>query len=407
MALAKPNFNRNLVLQVIGLAILAASAPFDAISQQPSIPPLQLHDRSDIAGNWQGTLEFPGNGQQSGKKFRLVLTIAKADDGSWSALNYSIDQGPTPMKTSAVTLRGSDFKFSIPALNGSYEGQVSADGNSIVGSWTQKMPLPLVFVRATKETAWEIPAPPPPLKPMAADADPSFEVTTLKPSLPDGSGKYLRVAGRRYVTHNTSLADLIEVAYGVHLRQIASAPDWVNDERFDLVGVPDAAGEPDAAQWLLMMQKMLADRFKLTFHHEQREISVYMLSVAKNGPKNLTRSDSNNPLPGGLEFIPGPSGLLLPARNTTTAQLAQMMQQVVLDRPVVDKTGITGRFDFQLTFTPDESEFSGHPPALPSQTGSSPGLFEAFQQQLGLRLTAEKSMADVLVIDHVEKPSAN
>ena len=406
MAARKLNFDRKLLVLALGLIALATPMSV-AASQGQSTPPLLSPARGDIAGDWQGTLEFPGNGQQPGKKFRLVLRIAKADDGSWSALNYSIDQGPTPMKTSAVTLRGSDFKFSIPALNGSYEGQLSADGNSIVGSWTQKTPLPLLFVRATKETAWEIPAPPPPLKPMAADADPSFEVATLKPSLPDGSGKYLRVAGRRYRTHNTSLADLVEVAYGVHPRQIAGAPEWVSSDKFDLVGVPDAAGEPNAAQWLLMMQKMLADRFKLAFHHEKREISAYVLSVAKNGPKNLTRSDSNNPLPSGLEFIPASSGFLLPARNTTIGQFAQMMQQVVLDRPVVDKTGIAGRFDFQLTFTPDESEFNGHPPQLPPQTNSSPGLFEALQQQLGMKLTAEKVTVDVLVIDRVAKPSAN
>jgi uncharacterized protein (TIGR03435 family) len=387
------NLARIALLSIIGLT---ASIPA-AASQQPP----QAHDRTDIAGNWQGTLEFPG------KNFRLVLKIAKADDGTLSALNYSIDQSPTPMQTAAVTLRGSDFKFSIPALNGSYEGQLSADGNSIAGSWTQKTPLPLNFVRATKETAWEIPTPPPPLKPMAADANPSFEVATLKPSLPDGSGKYLRVAGRRYTTHNTSLADLIEVAYGVHPRQIAGAPEWVTSDKFDLVGVPDAPGEPNVSQWLLMMQKMLADRFKLAFHHEKREISAYVLSVAKNGPKNLTRSDSNNPLPSGLEFIPGFAGLLLPARNTTTAQFAQMMQQVVLDRPVVDKTGLSDRFDFQLTFTPDDSEFNGHPPSLPPQTSSSPGLFEALQQQLGLKLIAEKITTDVLVIDHVDKPSPN
>jgi uncharacterized protein (TIGR03435 family) len=403
MTVRKLNVTRIVLLSLIGLTapVLATANPQQLTSALPA------HERSDITGDWQGTLEFPGNGQQPGKKFRLVLRIAKADDGGWSALNYSIDQSPTPMKTSAVALHGTDFKFSIPALNGSYEGQLSGDGTSIVGSWTQKIPLPLVFVRATKETAWEIPAPPPPLKPMAADADPSFEVATLKPSLPDGSGKYLRVAGRRYATHNTSLADLIEVAYGVHPRQIAGAPEWVSSDKFDLVGVPDAAGEPNAAQWLLMMQKMLADRFKLVFHHEKREISAYVLVVAKNGPKGLSKSDSNNSLPSGLEFVPGSSGLLLPARNATTAQFAQMMQQVVLDRPVVDKTGISGRFDFQLTFTPDESEFNGHPPSLPSQTSSSPGLFEALQQQLGLKLTAEKITADILVIDHVEKPSAN
>jgi uncharacterized protein (TIGR03435 family) len=397
------------LLSVAGRCLLAASiwvtaTPLASNAQSPAPP--AVHERTDIAGDWQGTLEFPGRDGGSSRKFRIVLRIAKSGNG-WTALNYVIDQGPAPMNTSAVTLHGSTFRYSIPALNGSYEGELSPDGKSIVGTWTQAAPLPLLFVRPTKETAWEIPAPPAPPKPMAKNANPSFEVATLKPSLPDGSGKYLRVAGRRYMTHNTSLADLIEVAYGVHARQIAGAPAWVQDDKFDLLGIPDAEGEPDAAQWLLMIQKMLADRFKLVFHHENREISAYVLSVGKNGPKNLTKSESTNPLPTGLEFVPGPSGLLLPARNTALGQFAQMMQQVVLDRPVIDKTEISGRFDFQLMFTPDESQFSGHPPSLPPQTNSSPGLFEAIQQQLGLKLNAEKIAADVLVIDHVEKPSAN
>jgi uncharacterized protein (TIGR03435 family) len=398
------------LLSVAGRCVLVALICMATMTPPPSYAQSSattaVHERTDIAGDWQGTLEFPGKGGQSSKKFRIVLRITKEGDG-WSALNYVIDQGPTPMKTSAVTLRGSTFRYSIPALNGSYEGELSADGKSIVGTWTQAASLPLLFVRATKEAAWDIPAPSAPPKPMAKDANPSFEVATLKPSLPDGSGKYLRVAGRRYMTHNTSLVDLMEVAYGVHPRQIVSAPAWVVDDKFDLVGVPDAEGEPDAAQWLLMIQKMLADRFKLVFHHEKREISAYVLSVGKNGSKNLTRSESNSPLPSGLEFVPGTGGLLLPARNTTIGQFAQMMQQVVLDRPVVDRTGISGRFDFQLMFTPDESQFNGHPPSLPPQTNSSPSLFEAIQQQLGMKVTAEKIAADVLVIDHVEKPSPN
>ena len=92
------------------------------------------------------------------------------------------------------------------------------------------------------------------------------------------------------------------------------------------------------------------------------------------------------------------------------AQFAQMLQQVVLDRPVIDKTGLSGRFDFGFTFTPDESQFDGHPPRLPAPTNttnSSPGLFDAIQQQLGLKLTPATAPADVLIIDHVEKPSAN
>jgi uncharacterized protein (TIGR03435 family) len=369
------------------------------------------YNSHDIAGDWQGTLEFPVPGHPNAK-YRLVLRIAKAPDGGWTALNYSIDQSPEPMHTSDVSLQGSTFKFSIPSLHGSYEGNVSADGSSIHGVWTQGGPLTLNFVRPTNETAWDIPAPPAPPKPMAADADPSFAVATIKPSNPStprSQTKTIRVYGRQYLTQNTSLADLIEVAYGVHPSQIKGF-SWVAENKFDLVGVPDGEGQPSGKQWLTMVQKLFAERFKLAFHREKRDISVYLLSVGKSGLKNMTVSESTSPFPSGLEFIPSAEGLSLPARNTAMGQFAQMLQQVVLDRPVIDKTGLAGRFAFGFTFTPDESQFDGHPPRLPTPTNttnSSPGLFDAIQQQLGLKLTPETAPADVLVIDHVEKPSAN
>jgi uncharacterized protein (TIGR03435 family) len=387
----------------MGLQMAAAAQDSGA---QTEVSTISSHN---IAGDWQGTLEFPARPGRSSAEYRLVLKIAKTPDGAWTALNYSIDQGSTPMQTSGVSLQGSVFRFSIPALHGSYEGTVSADGRSMHGAWTQGAPLALDFVRATKETAWEIPAPPAPPKPMAADADPSFGVATIKPSnpgTPSSQTKILRVYGRQYLTRNTSLADLMEVAYGVHPSQI-KGPAWVAEEKFDLVGVPDAEGQPSGKQWLGMVQKLLAERFKLTFHREKKELPVYVLSVGKGGLKNVTASESTSPFPSGLEFIASAEGLSLPARNTAMGQFAQMLQQVVLDRPVIDKTGLAGRFDFGFTFTPDDSEFEGHPPRLPAQTNASPGLFEAMQQQLGLKLSAETAPAEVLVIDHVERPSAN
>jgi uncharacterized protein (TIGR03435 family) len=380
---------------------------------QISVPQMaaSAYNSHDIAGDWQGTLEFPVQGRSSAK-YRLVLKIAKQPDGSWTALNYSIDQSPEPMHTSGVSLRGSTFKFSIASLHGSYEGTVSADGSSIHGVWTQGGPLTLNFVRPTKETAWDIPAPPAPPKPMAADADPSFAVATIKPSnpsTPSSQSKTIRVYGQQYLTQNTSLADLIEVAYGVHPSQI-KGPSWVAADKFDLVGVPDGEGQPSGKQWLTMVQKLLAERFKLAFHREKRDISVYLLSVGKSGLRNMTASESKSPFPSGLEFIPSAEGLSLPARNTAMGEFAQMLQQVVLDRPVIDKTGMAERFDFGFTFTPDESQFDGHPPRLPTPTNttnSSPDLFDAIQQQLGLKLTPGTAPADVLVIYHVERPSEN
>jgi len=250
---------------------------------------------------------------------------------------------------------------------------------------------------------------PDPPKAMAAEADPSFEVATIKPSVQDGQLKYFRVRGREYLTHNTSLADLIELAYGVHPRQIVGAPAWMFEEKFDLAATPDGDGQPNGRQWLGMIKKLMADRFQLSFHRDKQELSVYVLLVGKNGPAGMTVSQSSNPF-SSLEFRPVAGGLMLPARNATMAAFCQMMQQVVLDRPLVDQTGISGKFDFNLTFAPDDSQFNGHPPQLATSTDPArtpPGLFEAMEQQLGLKLSVEKVPTDVLVIDHAEKPSAN
>jgi uncharacterized protein (TIGR03435 family) len=341
-----------------------------------------------------------------GAKFRLVLRIAKEADGSWSAVNYSIDQGPVPMHTSSVSLKGTTFRFAIPSLGGSYEGQVSTDGNTIAGAWTQGSALPLNFVRATKETAWEIPAPAPKVVPMAADANPKFEVVTIKPTAAGVLEKYFRVYGRRFTTQDTSVADLMEVAYGVDPQQILGAPGWVREEKFDVVGVPDGVGEPNGAQWTGMVQKMLVERIGLRFHRAKKEMLAYVISVGKSGAKGFTKSESSYPLPS-LEFNSVAGGLMLPARNATLGQFAAMMQTVVLDRPVVDQTGMAGRFDFQLKFMPDETQFGGHPPKVSDTSEVAPGLRDAMEQQLGLRLWTAKIPVEVLVVDEVERPSAN
>ena len=357
----------------------------------------------DMAGNWQGTLEAP-NGP-----LRIVLKVSKAEGGGWSAVNYSIDQGGRPINTSSVTLQGGVFHFLVPAINGSYEGKLSVDGSSIVGNWTQgPNPLPLTFVRATKETAWEIPAPPPPPKMMAADADPTFEVATIKPNSSENPGKGINVNGRNFLTRNTSLADLIKFAYKVNEKQIVGAPDWWDKDKYDIAAVvADGEGTPSDAQWHSMMRKLIVERFKLKFHNEKRELSVYVFSVGKDGPKNLTKSLSTNFLPG-FGFGPDPAGMVSSAQNATMAEYADMvLQGRLMDRPVLNQTGIQGRYDFKVTFMPDESLFGGHGPPIPVSDNPAPNFFTALQEQLGLKLDAVKAPADVMVIDHVEKPSEN
>ena len=172
--------------------------------------------------------------------------------------------------------------------------------------------------------------------------------------------------------------------------------------------MPEQEGAPNPKQLKMMIRKLLADRFKLTFHNDKRELSAYVLTVAKSGQK-LTPTQLNGPLPG-IGMRPKPEGLMLMVANGTLADFTGFLQTIVLDRPVVNQTGLTAKFDFSFTFTPNDSQFNGHPPPLPAHTDAtepSPDLFQALQQQLGLKLDAEKTPVDVIAIDHVEKPSAN
>jgi uncharacterized protein (TIGR03435 family) len=356
-----------------------------------------------ITGTWQGALQVP---QAPGGQLRIVIKISTTDADALKAVMYSIDQGGQPIP-GAITLQGSAVKMSVPGIAGTFEGKLNADGNSIAGTWTQgPQPLPLILKRATSETAWAIPEPPAPVKPMSADANPVFEVATIKPSKPETQGKGFMVRGRQFSTMNTSLSDLITFAYGLHARQITGGPAWLESEKYDLAAKPDGEGQPNDKQWKMMVQKLLADRFKLTFHRDKKELSVYAIVVGKTGPK-LTKSEGDpNGLPG-LFF----RGLgVLPARNATMADFAGTMQTAVLDRPVVDQTGLPGRYDFLLKWTPDETQFAGLGVKVPPPTDNAdapPDLYTAIQQQLGLKLEPTKAPVEVLVIDRAEKPSEN
>jgi uncharacterized protein (TIGR03435 family) len=154
-----------------------------------------------------------------------------------------------------------------------------------------------------------------------------------------------------------------------------------------------------------MLRKLVSDRFKLTFHREQKEFSIYALTVAKGGPKLKEGSEPpDGPMP--LIFHLSAKEITLPARNAIMGELASVMQRSALDRPVLDYTGLPGHYDFDLKWTPDETQFGGAGlRGTPEST--EPDLFAAIQQQLGLRLEATKGPIEALVIDQVERPTEN
>ena len=357
--------------------------------------PLQAQEK-DIAGNWQGTLE-------AGKGLRTLIKISK-DDGKLKAVMYSIDQGGQPIPVTSISLQGSSFNFEIKLLDVTYAGTLNPDGKAIAGNATQNGQTHVLNLEhVTAENSWPIPEPP---KAMAADAVPKFDVITIKPADPNRQGKGFTVRGRHVMTFNTNVNDLITFAYSLHAKQLINAPAWFATERFDLDGVPDVEGRPSAQQMRILIQSALTDRFKLTFHHDKKELSVYALEIGKGGPK-LTEtinkpSDARN-------FLFRKLGALM-VSNSTMQDFCNGMQGAVMDKPVVDHTGLTARYDFTLNWTPDESQFEamgGFKPPTADDPNAPPALSTAMQEQLGLKFEATKAPADVFVIDHVEKPSAN
>jgi bla regulator protein BlaR1 len=224
-----------------------------------------------------------------------------------------------------------------------------------------------------------------------------------------------------------TLRTVMGVAYGVQADLISGAPDWVNSEKYDIVvnlpdstvdEAPKAAGSIGIQRLQLALQAFLADRFKLTLHRESKDLQVYELVVAEGGPK-MKEATAAYLNPNGVNGPEGPlppKGMMKMGPGELTdqgAKLALLVEQLSwqLGRTVVDKTGLTGNYDFSLRWTPGEGEagmlnlMGGKPaPDSTSPASTSSALFTAIQEQLGLKLQPQKASMQVLMIDQVEKP---
>ena len=241
----------------------------------------------------------------------------------------------------------------------------------------------------------------------AATVSPEFEAATIKPvKEPAPNRMHDSEEGRRFLTRYTSLSDLILMAYTIDRQQVAGGPAWIASDEFDVDAVGDGIGKQDGNQmvWQEMLQRLLADRFKLTSHWEDRELSSYELVVAKGGPK-LKAADANGQSNKGCRGLGNCFFIKVPL-----SEFSRFMGFVVLDKPVVDKTGLAGEFDITLKWTPDETQFASmgvHVPTPVDNPNAPPELFTAIQEQLGLKLEVRKAMTKVFVNDHVERPTEN
>ena len=404
----KPNLNlsKRAGLVLAGLVTIATPVILGITHATELRAQTQAAPKQEISGTWQGKLSL----QAPNGEVRLVFKISKADGGALKALVYAIDRDPEPFSATSITLKGATLQVSIQLLQSVFEGTLGGDGNTITGKWTQDAStLPLNLVRATDQTAWAIPELPPSRVRMPANATPEFAVATIKPSRPEAPRGGYGIRAQVVTTTNVTVSWMIKLAYNVHADQISGAPSWVDAERYDTVGRSDTPGEPSRDQMKLMIKKLLIDRFQLKFHTEKKELPVYAMVVAKGGPKLTVSAGDPNAFPG-IGFGREPGVLSLMGRNTGLNGVANGLQSNVLDRPVVDRTGLTGRYDFQLRFTPDPTQsatFGGLEPAKSADLDLPPDIFTAFEQQLGLKLQTTKAVVDVMVIDRIERPSPN
>jgi uncharacterized protein (TIGR03435 family) len=357
----------------------------------------------DLTGTWQGMLVATPS-------IRTLIKIIKPANGVSAGTMYRVDQDDwMPMPVAAIKVQGKTVTFAVPQMDVTFEGKLLDDGASITGTWAHGAAThPLSLTRVSDAAAWPIPPPPAPPKRMPVNADPAFDVATIKPGVPGRAGKLIGFQGRHFNAMNFNVNDLISFAYGLHTQQIVGAPAWFATDLYDIDGVPDIEGLPSQKQQNLMLQKLLADRFQLKFHHEQKQLAVYVITVSKGAPK-MTKDTGTPDDPIGF-FFRGFGDLTV--RNLTMADFAIWFQGSVTDKPVVDHTGLTDRYDFTLKWTPDDSQFvqfrgSNALPPPRDDPNAPPSLYTAVQEQLGLKFEATKAADDVIVIDHVEKPSPN
>ena len=264
-----------------------------------------------------------------------------------------------------------------------------------------------------------------------------YDVASIKRAVPPGAIVLGKIGTSetpdgltaRFVTIN----QLIQRAYAAESYQISGAPDWLNSERYDIDAKFDSS-TADELQKLSpgdrtlarqhMLQTILAERFNLTIHRENKELQTYSLIIAKNGPKlhevKLDDADPSKPTvgpaPGTAQMTVGGAGGQMRGFASGLTTLAAMLTNY-LHRPVIDRTGLTERYDFTLRWTPDENQAQGSSGAqatagsangLPSSdpTGGA-SLFTAIQEQLGLKLESAKGPVEIIVIDKIERPSGN
>jgi bla regulator protein blaR1 len=317
---------------------------------------------------------------------------------------------------------GSDLKRRIEAIMTRRIGrELTIAGKLLLagaGTLALAVPLAIGLLHAPTLRAQTSSAAEPPLK---------FEVASIKPSDPSERGTIIQFApGGRLVVKNAPLKSLVTLAYDVQDFQISGGPTWVSTARYDVTAKADAVTAEDDPHKIktdeqrekfqqrqrMRIQALLADRFQLKIGRTTKELPIYALKVAKNGPKlQESKEEDGNQFQGVRMSRPGD----VTAGKVGMQFLTRILAHSV-GRPVIDQTGLTGKYDFKLEWTPDQNQPGGLGGPGPGPDGAlrpppvdpnGPSIFTAIEEQLGLKLESQKGPVEMLTIDAVEKPSEN
>ncbi|HLW77229.1 MAG TPA: TIGR03435 family protein [Bryobacteraceae bacterium] len=238
---------------------------------------------------------------------------------------------------------------------------------------------------------------------LAQTAGPKFEVASIKPSDPGARGFRVEMdPGGRYVASGLTVSFMIQQAYDVHDFQITGGPDWIRSQRFDINAKPENGKGLKSDDVKMMIRAMLEERFQLKLGRETKDMPIYALVLGKGGvkmPESTVERDQQQIQMGRGRII---------GKGMTTGMLAVQLSRP-LGRTVLDKTGLTKNYDFTLEWTPDleGQAVEGSKENAPTAPDTGISVFTAVQEQLGLKLEATKGPVDVLIVEHVGKPSEN
>jgi uncharacterized protein (TIGR03435 family) len=234
----------------------------------------------------------------------------------------------------------------------------------------------------------------------------AFEVATVKPVDVDAkAGRMFRMDGpHRWTATNFTLKALIALAFDLNPRTILDGPGWMDEQHFVIQAVTPGDVAPTRMEQMQMLRALLVERFELKFHRQEKEFAIYELIVAKGGPKLKAAAKPDDPPR--IVGVVYPDRIEVPARSVTMDDFVAMLQRATLDKPTVNKTGLTGKYDFDLRFLQDETQYGGELPKA-SEDSQCPPLFTAVQEQLGLKLEATRGMVSAMVVDGAARPSAN